>query len=149
MAEKIGEIFLRKKLVNTDQLERALQEQIQTGEFLGEILIRLGYANEENLLKVLAEQFGTRFVSLNDIRVNPQVLKMVPKRLVTEHKFLPIEMRSGVLLIAVSNPLDVWPISVLQEQLKLMEVQIVLAMKNDILRAINKYYAPETGVLNG
>ena len=140
MAERLGEIFLKKKLVNATQLEHALQEQTHTGEFLGEILMRLGYTKEEDLLKVLAEQFNTRYVTLDRIRVNPVVLKMVPKILALEYKFLPVEVRSGVLLIAVSNPLDMWPMSVLQEKLDLAEVQIVLAGKDDIFQAIQKYY---------
>ena len=144
MAERIGEIFLKKKLVSSEQLERALEDQTHTGEFLGEVLIRLGYTKEEDLLKVLAEQLNTRFVALERIRANPQVLKMVPRRLAWEYKFLPIDVRAGVLLIAVSNPLDMWPMSALQEKLDLVEVQIVLAKKGEILQAIQKNYGPET-----
>lgn len=145
MAERIGEIFLKRKLVNPEQLERALQEQTRSGEFLGEVLIRLGYAKEDDLLRVLAEQFHTRYVELDRVRVNPQVLKMVPKGLAWEYHFMPIEVRSGVLLIAVSNPLDMWPMSVLTGKLDLVEVQIVLAKKDDILRSVQKYYGPESG----
>lgn len=143
MAERIGEIFLKKNLVSAEQLEMALHEQTQTGEFLGEILIRLGYAREEDLLKVLAEQFNTRFVSLSSVRVNPIVLKMVPYNMAFEFKFIPIDIRAGVMLIAVSNPLDMWPMSTLQEKLDLAEVQIVLARKDDILASIKKYYAEQ------
>lgn len=143
MAERLGEIFLKKKIVTSEQLETALQEQSYTGEFLGEILIRLGYAKEEDLLKVLAEQFNTRFVALDQVRVNSAVLKMVPKSLVWEYEFFPIEIRGGILLIAVSNPLDMWPMSVVQEKLNLSEVQIVLAKKTDILQAVEKHYGPK------
>ncbi len=143
MAERLGEIFLKKRLVNPDQLENALREQTQTGEFLGEILMRLGFVKEDDLLQVLAEQFKTRFVQLERIRVNPQVLKMVPRRLAWEYRFLPVDIRANVLLIAVANPLDMWPMSVLQEKLDLAEVQIVLARKDDILRAIQTHYGPE------
>ena len=145
MAERLGEIFIKKKLVSAEQLEIALQEQTHTGEFLGEILIRLGFTKEENLLQVLSEQFNTRFVDLTRVRVNPLVLKMVPRGLAWEYKFLPIEVRNSVLLIAVSNPLDMWPMSVLQEKLDLAEVQTVLARKDDIVQAIQKYYGSETG----
>ncbi len=142
MAERLGETFIRKKLVTAEQLEAALQEQSYTGEFLGQILVRLGFAQEEELLKVLAEQFNTKFVSLEKVPVNPTVIKLVPGSLVFEHGFLPIEMRSGVLLVAISNPLDVWPLSVLQEKLGLIEVRTVLAKKSDIQQAIKKYYGP-------
>lgn len=146
MAERLGEIFLKHKLVTKEQLEASLEEQSRTGKVLGEILIHLGFAREEDVLKVLAEQFNTRFVELGRVRVNPQVLKMVPRSLAWEYKFMPIEVRASVILIAVSNPLDMWPMSVLQEKLDLAEVQIVLAKKEDVLRAIQKCYGPESGM---
>lgn len=141
MAIRIGEALIKKGLVNPDQLETALREQAHTGEFLGAILIRLGYVSEEGLLTVLAEQFQTRFVSLEKVYVNPQVVKLVPGSIVREYKFLPIEMKAGVMLIAVSNPLDMWPMSVLHQRLDLSEITIVLAKKSDIAQAIEKYYA--------
>ncbi len=146
MAIRIGELLIKKGLVNPDQLETALRDQATSGEFLGNILIRLGYITEENLLTALAEQFQTRFVSLEKVYVNPQVIKMVPGNLVREYKFLPIEMRSGVMLIAVSNPLDMWPMSVLHQRIELSEITIVLAKKDDIQKAIQKHYGAE-GVL--
>lgn len=140
MAERLGDMLIKRKLIRPEQLDKALQEQQQSGQFLGETLVRLGYLKEEEILKALAEQFNTRFVSLKEVRVNPAVLKTVPKNLVLEHKFLPIEMRGGVLLIAMSNPLNMWPVSVLQEKLSLSDVQIVLAKKDDILEHIRKNY---------
>ncbi len=145
MAQRIGELLVKNHLITEAQLEQALQEQTQNGDFLGEILIRLGFVTEADLLKSLAEQFNTRYVSLEQVRINPIVLKMVPKDLVWEYKFMPIETRSSILLIAVSNPLDMWPMSVLKERLDLSEVQIVLAQKDDILKAIFKYYGLDLG----
>ena len=145
MAERLGDLLIRKGLLDQAKLEKALEEQTRSGLFLGEVLVKLGYVREEDVLGVLAEQFRTRFVSLEKVRINPVVLKMVPKGLAWEYKFMPIEMLSSVLLIAVSNPLDMWPMSMLKEKLDLVEVQIVLATKSDIRRHIEKHYGPEFG----
>lgn len=140
MAERLGEILIRKKILNQEQLGAALQEQARSGDFLGEILVKMGLVHESDLLKTLAEQFNTHFVALENVQINPQVVKMVPFDLVSEYKFMPIEMRSSVLLIAVSNPLDMWPMSMLQKQMNLTEVQIVLATRSDIVQTIQKHY---------
>ena len=145
MAEPIGAVFVKRKMISELQLETALQEQAHTGEFLGEILMRLGYVNEEALLTALAEQFNTKFVKLNNVRINPQALKMVPKAFAWEYKIMPIDIRAAVLLIAISNPLNVWPMSDLQEKADVLEVQIVLAGKEDLIQAIRKHYGSETG----
>ena len=141
MALRIGEIFLNKKLLNQQQLEMALQEQGRSGKFLGEILVKMGFVHEDDLLQVLAEQFNTRFVSQDSVQINPLVIKMVPFDLVAEYQFMPVEVRNGVLLIAVSNPLDMWPLSVLQKKMALTEVQVVLATKTDIQQQLEKYYS--------
>jgi len=110
MAKRIGEILVEKGLIHNTQLQTALEEQKRTGKFLGEILIEFGFATEEELLGVLAVQFNTKFVQLESIKVNPEVIALVPRSMAWEFCFLPIEMRSAVILIAVSNPLDMWPI---------------------------------------
>lgn len=141
MALRIGEICIQKKLITHEQLDHALKEQALSGKFLGEILVQMGFVHETDLLKALAEQFSTHFVVLDQVQINPTVVKMVPLDLVEEHKFMPIEMRNGVMLIAVSNPLDMWPMSVLQKKLNLSDVQIVLAAKKDIAQTLAKFYS--------
>lgn len=140
MDNRVGDIFLKKKIINDAQLEQALQEQVHTGEFLGEILIRKGYAQEVDVLKVLAEQAKTRFVDLTEVRINPNVRKLVPRNLVHEHQIMPIDIRGEVLLVAMHNPLDIWPLSQLQEQMSISEVQFVLARKEDIRNHIEQYF---------
>lgn len=140
MALRVGELLISKKLLTQEQLDSALLQQAESGKFLGEVLIGMGLVDEKSLLMALAEQFNTHFVELERVQINPLIAKMVPQDLVMEHKFMPIEMRSAVLLIAVSNPLDMWPMSVLQKQLRLSDVQTVLARKKDIENFINQYY---------
>jgi type IV pilus assembly protein PilB len=140
MVDRIGDIFLKKKLIISEQLEVALQEQTNTGEFLGEILIRLGYVDEENVLKALAEQFNTKFISIKNYVISPDIIRRVPQALVWEHRFMPLEFRAGVLMIAINNPLDVWPMSAIKDKLNLADVHFILAKKSDISEAIHKYY---------
>ena len=145
MAERLGDTLIKKGLINQEQLEKALAEQSKSGKFLGEILVKLQFITEDGLLKALAGQFETQYVALSNVRINPDIAKMVPRDMVWLHKIMPIEMRNSILLIAVSNPLDMWPMSNFQEKLKLSEVQFVLATKSDILKTIEKYYGPEIG----
>ena len=140
MALRLGEILISKKLLTQEQLDGALFKQAETGKFLGEILMGMGVIDEKSLLTVLAEQFNTRFVELENVQINPLIAKIVPEDLVNEFRFMPIEMKNAVILIAVSNPLDMWPMSVLQKKLRLSDVQILLAKKSDIENFIRKYY---------
>ena len=143
MAERLGDMLVRRKVLDSAKLQSALEEQSRTNRFLGEILVERGYVSEEQLLEILAEQFETKFISLADLKINPIAIKMVPSDMAWEHKIMPVEFRVGVLLIAVSNPLDVWPMSVLQSKLNLDEVRFLLATKSEIRKALEKHYGPE------
>jgi hypothetical protein len=61
--KKIGELLLENKIINSEQLERAISIQKSDGEQhkIGEILIDLGYIDIEVLLKYLDMQIKTKF----------------------------------------------------------------------------------------
>jgi chromosome segregation ATPase len=55
----IGEIFLERGLLTSEQLEHALTEQKQTGERLGEILVARGVVSRLELASALADQWAS------------------------------------------------------------------------------------------
>jgi type IV pilus assembly protein PilB len=145
MAERLGDILIRRRIIDSGQLDAALTEQKETNKFLGEIMVTRGYVSERQLLEILAEQFETRYVSLSQVQINPMVTRIVPKALVYEHQFMPIAVQNAIILIAISNPLDMWPMSNLQKNIDVTEVRFVLAEKADIRSTIEKFYGPEAG----
>ncbi len=139
MALRIGEILVEKRLITTEQLDRALGEHQKTKEFLGQTLIRLGLITEEKLLKVLAEQQGVAFLNLRIIEIDEEVTKKVPAKFAWHYKIMPIILKGNVLTVATSNPFDMWPIDDLEANLG-YRVETALALSSDIVEAIRKYY---------
>lgn len=142
---RLGEIFVAKKLITEDQLNAALSYQKQNNLLLGEALIQMGALTEDQLLRALSQQFKIPYVRLIDIQVPPGVIKEVPSRMVWDHHFMPVELQGDVLTIAVSNPLDVWPMLEIQRNLRFHLINRVLAKKNEIDSMIKKYYGSEWG----
>ena len=56
----LGELLVHKGLVTTDELDRALTEQEETGRLLGAILVERGYVSGPALAVALAEQYGVQ-----------------------------------------------------------------------------------------
>ena len=137
---KLGEILIKKGLINAEQLEMALKESAKSGEILGKTLLRIKLINDEQLLGALAEQLNLQFLpSLKDVNVLPEVVKAVPPKFVWHYKFMPLKIKGSLLTIAVSDPLAVWPM----EDLKLhlgFDVQRVLTTEEEILKCIRRYY---------
>ena len=64
MPLKIGEFLVRSNLIDQDQLDKALEEQKQSGGRIGEHLIRLGFVTEEDILDCLSQQYGVPSINL-------------------------------------------------------------------------------------
>ena len=66
MAKQIGEILVEKKLLTSEELNRALLEQGNKGEFLGDTLMKMGAISEGQLLQAFSEQLNIPFINLKE-----------------------------------------------------------------------------------
>ncbi len=138
----IGEILLQEGWVKQQDLETALNLQKAEGRpiLLGEILVTHGIISQQVLYRALAVQFGKKFVELKQVKIQPEVLQVVPKYFAQDHCLMPIAVQSDTLLVAVTDPLDVWPLSELERMTGARDTVIVLATHDDIKEAINRHY---------
>ncbi|HAJ56317.1 MAG TPA: hypothetical protein DCL35_00945 [Candidatus Omnitrophica bacterium] len=146
---KLGELLIKKGVINQGQLDVALREHSRTGELLGRALVRLGFITEEQLLMMLAEQLSIQFIpSLKNKAISEDVIKAVPARFVWHYKFMPISLKGNILTIAISNPLDVWPTEDIKFHLG-FEVEVVLAVESEIMEAVKTYYGMGAAIVEG
>jgi hypothetical protein len=138
--KKLGEILMEKKLLSAAQLDIALAEQARTKEFLGAILIRTHQIEERDLLVTLSEQFNMPVVDLKNKYIDWEVVKRFSPTLVLDLKCFPIEENeNGVVMIAISNPLDAWLLAQAEDQARGAPVKFVLTAASDIEDAIVRY----------
>ena len=57
---RIGEWLLAEKIINQDQLDRALEVKQHSEKKLGEIIVDLGFCPEDVLVDVLSRKLGDR-----------------------------------------------------------------------------------------
>jgi general secretion pathway protein E len=138
--EPLGEILIREGLITRDQLQRGLVRQREIGKRLGDSLVELGYLSEEELLNALARQFALPQLSLSSISLSPLPIRdrLSPKYL-REHRVLPIEIKDGVLTVAMTDPTDPYTVDDLRMSTG-YAVSICLAKEREILEAIDQFY---------
>lgn len=139
MAVLLGELLIRKGLLNDGQLALALEEQKATREFLGAVLVRMGLLREEDLLKVLSEQFHLPFVDMKRQPVDWAVAGRFTASLVVDHQCLPFRHDESGLTVAIVNPLDAQAVSMVEEQMKNVRVRLVLVSQADMQAALKIY----------
>lgn len=142
MSWRIGEILVQKKLLTWDQLQEILEAQKDSQKLIGEILVETGIVNRFFLYQALAEQYKIRFIDLERTHINPKAVEVVPREIAERYHLIPIEIRTGKLIIGISNPLNIWPESEIRQLTGIVEIQTVLCLPNQIEKAIAEEYAP-------
>ncbi|HEX7464189.1 MAG TPA: type IV-A pilus assembly ATPase PilB [Actinomycetota bacterium] len=136
--KQLGQILLEQGLLSEEQLEHALNEHRNTPKSLGRTLIDLGYIRERDLVRALAEQVGLEFVDLSDYQVDPGATTLLPDVIARRYRAIPIGERDGKLLVAMSDPANVYALDDIRA-ITNREVQPVVATATDIEQAIEKY----------
>lgn len=135
----LGEILIRKNLISHQQLDDALKEQRQTGEFLGAILLRKRLITETDLLEALAEQFNIPFVSIENKEIDWKLVDLFSPSLIVDHCCFPIAADEDYITFAVVNPLDVWLLNEAERQGWPRKIKTVLVYQDEIEEFIQAY----------
>jgi general secretion pathway protein E/type IV pilus assembly protein PilB len=135
----LGELLVRKGVLTRADLERALAEEIASGERLDRVLLRLGLASRHDLLRALGEQFHLDVVDLASIEVDPAVLALIPAKVAYRQRCVPIARRDGVLTVATSDPYELAPL----DELRLITgcaIEPALADEEELDKFIRAHY---------
>lgn len=136
---RLGDLLVENGLITEEELMASLAAQKTTGLKLGEQLIEDNAITEEKILEVLEFQLGIPHINLNKFIVDPKAPKLIPESLASKHTAIPVAMKRGKLMVAMSDPLDMIAIDDLRITTG-MEIEVAISAKGDVQRAINRYY---------
>jgi type IV pilus assembly protein PilB len=135
----VGELLVRENLINIEQLERARQEQKQSGARLTSALVTLGIVKEKDLAEFLGKQYNVPAIDLQSFEIDPEVIKLVPAQMCRKHNVIPIQQSGRSLVVAFSDPSNLF----VKDDLSLLtrcKIEVVVAAEGAIHKAIEKYY---------
>jgi type IV pilus assembly protein PilB len=136
--KQLGQILLEQGLISEEHLQRALDEHRNTPKSLGRVLIDLGYIRERDLVRALAEQVGLEFVDLTEYRIDAAATALLPEALCRRYRALPIGEEDGKLLVAMSDPANVYALDDIRT-ITGRDVRPVVATANDVEQSIQKF----------
>ena len=144
-SKQLGQILIELGFITPEQLETALEEHRKTPKSLGRVLIDLGMIKEADLVRALAEQVGLEFVDLNEFPIDATATVLLPEALSRRYRAIPIGERDGRLLVAMSDPANVYALDDIRT-ITGREVQPVVATANDVEQAIQKFSGMDSQV---
>ena len=139
MADRIGEILVRESIISVDQLRQAQSDQRASGKRLAYSLAKLGILGEKELTDFLAKQYGVPSISLSEFEIDPEVIQLVPKEVAQKHTVLPVQRAGSTLIVAMSDPSNIYAIDDLKF-LTGLKIEPVVTTDAAIEDAIVRYY---------
>ena len=126
-------------MITRGQLEKALQVQQHGGGMLGRILIEMDAITEQELARALALQWNMPCVSLGDLRIDRDAVKLIPVHIARRHKVIAVDRTKAGLRVAIADPVNVEALDDVGLVTGL-DVDPVVAPEEEIVAAIGRYY---------
>ncbi|MDX2479756.1 MAG: hypothetical protein QNK24_05410 [Desulfuromusa sp.] len=134
---RLGEYLQAAGLLNSEQLDEAIEYQCIYGGKLGTSLIELGMIEENQLAKILSEQLGHHYIKPELLMTVPSsLLSLIPKKTALKYQIIPYLNDGKRLYVAMNDPKDLTIIDELSFQLDYIiiplaipEIRLMLALK--------------------
>jgi type IV pilus assembly protein PilB len=141
--KRLGELLIEEGLITAEQLSAIIEERDSTQK-LGDVLLQKGYITEQQLVEVLEYQLGIPHISLFHYPFDTNLFSLVSKEMARRNLIIPLKKDGNKLYIAMVDPMDF----IVIDDLRLstgFQIEAAIATKDDVLRAINKYYDDDDG----
>jgi type IV pilus assembly protein PilB len=137
---RLGDILIAAQLITDQQLAHALQLQRQERhKKLGQILVEQGAVTSEALTFALSLQLGLPHIALDDLTVDPAVLRLVPEGLARRYGVFPVRRDQDSLTLAISDPFDIEALDRIRAVTGL-NLREVITQAEQIQKAIETHY---------
>ncbi|MDP2929260.1 MAG: ATPase, T2SS/T4P/T4SS family [Candidatus Omnitrophota bacterium] len=139
LKEKILKIFIDKRLLKEADLESALKIQREKGGSLSDILVDLGLISRDELMVALSQELGIPPINLSKYKIDPNVIKLLPKKIAKHYQIVPISRMGNTLVVAMVDPLNVFAIDDIKAVTG-FNISPIITTDRDLKDAINQYY---------
>ncbi len=136
----LEDILFKQGLLTGDQLSQIKLESINSDQSVEHILSVHNLVPIDKITAAKAQLLNIPFIKLENKAISADVLNSIPEPAARRYKIIPFEKEKDQLLIAMADPLDIQVIQFVEKRSGL-RVKPVLALADDILKAINDQYS--------
>jgi type IV pilus assembly protein PilB len=136
--KRLGDLLIEEGLLTPEQLQTALNDKAPNQK-IGDALLQRGYITDQQLAEVLEVQLGIPHVNLFHYPFDTNLFSLISKETAKRNLIIPLKREGNKLYVAMVDPMDF----IVIDDLRLstgFQIETVIATKDGILRAINKYY---------
>ena len=139
LRDRLKEILINNKLITEEKLTQAIEAQKKQGGRLSDILVKMGFINQKDLFMALSEGLGTPPINLSRFKIDPEVVKLIPKETARLYQIIPVSKMGNALTLAMADPLNIFAIDTVKT-LTGYEINPIIGKQDEVSEAINQYY---------
>ena len=135
--ENLKKVLMDRGVITPSQWDEGFSLQAESGRRIDRILIEQGYIREDEMLKALSCILGLPYMEKIDIEPG-KFSSSFPESFLKENNCIPMKRENGVLMVAVSDPLN----SEILNEIAVISgcsVQAIAAPAEEISRAIESF----------
>ena len=122
-----------------DVVAKAREEAQAAGVGVVDLLVANKVIRPEDVTQAKAAQFGAEVVHLASLKIEDEVISMVPRDIAKKYRVIPVFKTEGKVAVAIADPSDLNTIDSLTHLLN-AEIELRVASEPDIEAALAKYY---------
>ena len=145
MAEKddyLLDLLVDLGFTDAGTVAKAREEASAAGVGVVDLLVANKIIRPGDVTQAKAAQFGAEVVNLASLKVEDDVIAIVPRDIAKKYRVIPVYKSEGKVAVAIADPSDLNTIDSLTHLLN-AEIELRVASEPDIEAALAKYYGGE------
>jgi general secretion pathway protein E/type IV pilus assembly protein PilB len=142
-----GAILVKRGLLSSQQLDQLRRERPDVNR-LDMAAVDSGMVSEELVLRALGDEVGIPFVDLEQQDIDLSLLRGFPQKLIHRHSLFPVQQHNGSLVVATSDPFDLYPLDELSV-LTGLTIEPVLSPRQQIAQQIKLHLGVGSETIEG
>ncbi len=141
--KRFGKILVQAGVITEAQLTKALADK--SGASLTEVLVRQRATTDTRIAQAVAEQTGLEYVDIGLCDIDMNASTLLTPDATKRYGVLPIALEGDTLVVAMSDPANIFAI----DDLRIMtghDIRPVVAAESELQQAIDKYGAMQQSV---
>jgi len=127
---------------DAEHVAKAREEASAAGVGVVDLLVANKVIRPGDVTQAKAAQFGAEVVHLANMKIDEEVIALVPRDIAKKYRVIPVFKSEGKVGVAIADPSDLNTLDTLQHLLH-AEIEPRVASEPDIETALNKYYGGE------
>ena len=144
--KSVEALLLERQQISEEQLLQARQVAAQTpGKSIAQILLTMNVASEAQVLSALAETLGLAFETPSKEQIDKAAFEILSPDYIRKHFVLPMRFDGEILIVAVTDPNNVFLLDEVRNKTK-RELRTIVTTPADINRIMEQMSVSSTSV---